>query len=67
MAKPHQVRVNTIGFLYEVGAPTLKQIAGENNGTYKFVSEKDLAGIVGGDKVVAPSFGSQGERTPSDF
>ena len=41
-----QVIVHTIGFLYDIGAPVLKQIADENNGNYKFVSEKDLATLV---------------------
>ena len=41
-----QVTVHTIGFLYQVGEQVLKQIADENNGNYKFVSEKDLATLV---------------------
>jgi len=41
-----QVTVHTIGFLYDIGATVLKQIADENNGNYKFVSEKDLATLV---------------------
>jgi len=39
------VRVHTIGFLYKTGEAVLKQIAQENNGAYKFVSEADLADI----------------------
>jgi hypothetical protein len=35
--------VHTIGFLYRSGETILKQIASENNGNYKFVSEQDLA------------------------
>jgi len=35
--------VNTIGFLYRIGEKVLKQIAEQNNGNYKFVSEADLA------------------------
>jgi len=38
-----KVTVHTIGFLYQTGEQVLKQIANDNNGTYKFVSEKDLA------------------------
>jgi len=38
-----EVTVHTIGFLYRVGEKVLKQIAKENNGSYKFVSEADLA------------------------
>ena len=37
-----RVRVHTIGFLYRVGEKVLKQIAVENGGNYKFVSEGDL-------------------------
>ena len=47
-----RVRVFTIGFLYtQPGTPAegiLKQIAGENGGEYKFVSERDLASILAG-------------------
>jgi hypothetical protein len=38
-----KVTVHTIGFLYQTGEQVLKQIANDNNGNYKFVSEKDLA------------------------
>ena len=38
-----KVTVHTIGFLYKTGETVLKQIAGENHGNYKFVSEQDLA------------------------
>jgi len=38
-----KVTVHTIGFLYRIGEKVLKQIAEENNGNYKFVSEADLA------------------------
>ena len=43
-----KVRVYTIGFLYDGGREILTKIAAENGGEYKFVAEKDLAGIVGG-------------------
>ncbi|MBL7139809.1 MAG: VWA domain-containing protein [Planctomycetes bacterium] len=36
------VAVHTIGFLYNPG-PALREIAAQNNGRYKFVSEQDLA------------------------
>ena len=38
-----KVTVHTIGFLYKTGEVVLKQIAEQNGGNYKFVSEKDLA------------------------
>jgi ribosomal protein S27E len=38
-----KVTVQTIGFLYKTGEAVLKEIAGGNNGEYKFVSEADLA------------------------
>jgi DNA-directed RNA polymerase subunit RPC12/RpoP len=38
-----RVTVHTIGFLYDIGEKVLKDIAGQNRGKYKFVSEKDLA------------------------
>jgi len=41
-----QVNVHTIGFLYRNGELVLKQIAEENGGNYKFVSEKDLATLI---------------------
>jgi len=41
-----QVTVHTIGFLYRIGERVLKQIAEENGGNYKFVSEKDLATLI---------------------
>jgi len=37
-----KVTVHTIGFLYPSGEEVLKQIAEQNNGNYKFVSEADL-------------------------
>jgi len=37
-----KVTIHTIGFLYKSGEAVLKQIADENNGDYKFVSDKDL-------------------------
>ena len=41
-----RVRVHTIGFLYPrpgtSAEEVLKQIAAENGGNYKFVSERDL-------------------------
>ena len=43
-----KVRVYTIGFLYDGGREILTKIAADNGGEYKFVAEKDLAGIVGG-------------------
>ena len=47
-----RTRVFTIGFLYtRPGTPAegvLKQIAGQNGGEYKFVSEQDLASILAG-------------------
>jgi len=39
------VRVHTLGFLYKTGESVLRQIAQENNGVYKFVSEADLADL----------------------
>jgi len=41
-----KVTVHTIGFLYRTGEAVLEQIAKENNGQYKFVSEADLATLV---------------------
>jgi len=38
-----EITVHTIGFLYRIGEKVLKQIAEQNNGNYKFVSEADLA------------------------
>ncbi|MCX5654130.1 MAG: VWA domain-containing protein [Planctomycetota bacterium] len=35
--------VHTIGFLYKTGEAVLKQIADDNHGNYKFISESDLA------------------------
>ena len=35
--------VHTFGFLYRMNEPLLKEIAAENGGQYKFVSEADLA------------------------
>jgi len=39
------VQVNTIGFLYTRNDEVLVEIAAENRGRYKFVSEKDLADL----------------------
>jgi uncharacterized protein with von Willebrand factor type A (vWA) domain len=38
-----EVIVNTICFIYSDGEPLMKKIAEANNGTYKFVSEKEVA------------------------
>jgi hypothetical protein len=38
-----KVKVNSIQFLYRNGEEILKQIAADSGGTYKFVSEQDLA------------------------
>ena len=43
--KDGKVKVHTIGFLYKEGEPALKQIAAENGGVYRFISEKDLADL----------------------
>jgi len=40
-----KVVVHTIGFLYKTGEEILKKIASDNGGTYKFVSEADLAAL----------------------
>ncbi|MCX5685482.1 MAG: VWA domain-containing protein [Planctomycetota bacterium] len=40
-----KVRVHTFGFLYKTGEAILKKIAEQNDGQYKFVSEKDLADL----------------------
>jgi len=40
-----KVTVHTIGFLYKTGETVLKQIADDNHGNYKFVSESDLANL----------------------
>jgi hypothetical protein len=40
-----KVTIHAIGFLYQTGAEVLKQIANDNGGAYKFVSEKDLANL----------------------
>jgi hypothetical protein len=42
-----RVKVNTIGFLYSPNNEALHAIAAQNGGQYKFVSEEDLAEIVG--------------------
>ncbi len=39
----NKVTVHTIGFLYQSGEKVLKEIAEQNDGNYKFVSEADLA------------------------
>jgi hypothetical protein len=41
-----KVIVHTIGFLYRTGEQVLKQIAEQNGGNYKLVSEKDLATLI---------------------
>jgi hypothetical protein len=43
-----KVRVNTIGFLYTGNEKVLRAIAEQNGGQYKFISERDLATIIGG-------------------
>ena len=40
-----KVTVHTIGFLNQSGADVLKQIAKENGGNFKQVTEKDLADL----------------------
>lgn len=40
--KDKKVKINAYAFLYETGGPLLRQIASENGGRYKFVSESDL-------------------------
>jgi hypothetical protein len=42
-----KVRVYTIGFLYNPKGDVLRAIAEQNGGEYKFVSERDLAAIIG--------------------
>jgi hypothetical protein len=39
------VKVNTIAFLYKNGEAELKEIAAQNGGLYKFVSDKDLEAL----------------------
>jgi hypothetical protein len=41
-----QVAVHTIGFLYKLSEAVLKEIARENGGEYRFVSEQDLEKLV---------------------
>jgi hypothetical protein len=43
--KDGKVKVHTIGFLYKTSEAILKQIAAENGGTYKFVTEADLENL----------------------
>ena len=43
--KDGKVKLHTIAFLYKTGEPVLKQIAAENGGVYKFVSESDVAAL----------------------
>ncbi|HUU89757.1 MAG TPA: VWA domain-containing protein [Phycisphaerae bacterium] len=43
-----RTRVFTIGFLYDGGTDVLKEIARDSGGQYTFVSEQDLASILGG-------------------
>ncbi len=43
-----KVRVYTIGFLYNPKGDVLRMIADQNGGQYKFISERDLAAIIGG-------------------
>jgi hypothetical protein len=40
-----KVKAHTFCFLYKTGVEVLKQIAADNGGTYKFVSEADLAAL----------------------
>jgi hypothetical protein len=40
-----KVTVHTIGFLYQSGAEVLKQIANDNGGNFKLVTEQDLANL----------------------
>ncbi|MBN2582596.1 MAG: VWA domain-containing protein, partial [Planctomycetes bacterium] len=40
-----KVTVNTVCFLYSNGEPMLKEIAQDNNGTYRYVSEDDLSNL----------------------
>jgi DNA-directed RNA polymerase subunit RPC12/RpoP len=44
--KAGKVTIHTIGFIYKDGEKILKDIASQNNGNYKFVSEADLATLV---------------------
>lgn len=37
-----KVRVHTIGYLYRTGEPVLKEIAQQNGGMYRFVSEMEI-------------------------
>jgi hypothetical protein len=43
--KDDKVKVHTIAFQYKTREPVLKQIAAENGGVYRFVSEHDLAAL----------------------
>jgi hypothetical protein len=43
-----RVKVCTIGFLYHPKDPVLVDIAERNGGQYKFISEADLAAMIGG-------------------
>jgi len=40
-----KTKVHTIGFIYKTGEPILKEMAAENGGTYRFISEVDLANL----------------------
>jgi len=40
-----KVTIHTIGFLYQSGADVLKQIANDNGGNFKLVTEQDLANL----------------------
>jgi len=42
------VSIHTIGFIYDDGAPLLKEIAAHNGGTYRYVGEGDLSKIQAG-------------------
>lgn len=44
--KDGKVKVHTIGFLYKTSEAILKQIAAENGGVYRFISEADLAALL---------------------
>jgi len=43
-----RVMISTIGFLYRTGEQVLQDIAAQNRGQYKFISEQDLAWMAGG-------------------
>jgi tetratricopeptide (TPR) repeat protein len=47
--------VNTISFLYRGGEKVLKEIADQNGGSYKFVSEDELSQLAGQGRPAQPS------------